>query len=184
MFQRNKVHCSRIKPSLAFSIKGDMINILPIYLYMDVMIYIRYFRFRFNIQYLEKICAYLERFECVPVMYCKYSSKAWVEAVKFVSAENCKCITKYIHMCLRPRVGPSPDPLSDGLASQWMCVLHTAAADRRVTLAEQVEAAAMRSSAQTHDTGRWPKREGAVWRGGKAAGVYVNVYGICLYACP
>lgn len=42
--------------------------------------------------------------------------------------------------------------------------LHTATADRQVTLAEQVEAAAMRSSAQTqdkHDTGRLPKGRGS-----------------------
>lgn len=47
--------------------------------------------------------------------------------------------------------------------------LHTATADRQVTLAEQVEAAAMRSSAQAqdkHDTGRLSKGRGA---SGKAA---------------
>lgn len=143
---------------------------------MDVKIFIRFFAFQFSIQYLWNIRAYW------------YSSKAGVKAVNFVSAENCKYITKYIQMCLRPRVSPGPGPRPPApwvtAEPQWMCVLHTAAADRRVTQAEQVEAAAMRSSAQTHDTGRWPEREGAVWRGGQAAGVYVNVYGICLYACP
>lgn len=119
-------------------------------------------------------------------LYCKHSSKAGVKAVKFVSAENNRYTTKYIHMCETSRRS-EPQPPEWRLSSTVDVCLHTATADRQVTLAEQVEAAAMRSSAQTqdkHDTGHVPKGRGAVWRGRHAAGVYVNVCGICLYACP
>lgn len=65
----------------------------------------------------------MEKSEFMHVLYCKHSTKAGVKAVKFVSAENCKYITKYIHMCLRPRIGPSPDPLSDGCTVN-VCLAH------------------------------------------------------------
>lgn len=86
---------------------------------MDVKIFIRFFAFQFSIQYLWNIRAHW------------YSSKAGVKAVNFVSAENCKYITKYIQMCLRPRVSPgpgprppAPSPLSDGWASVNVCLAH------------------------------------------------------------
>lgn len=92
-------------------------------------------------------------------LYCKHSSETPVKPVKFVSTENCKYTTKYIHMCVRPHVGLSSNPLSSTVDA----CLHTATADRQVTLAEQVEAAAMGSLTHIqdkHDTGRLPKGRG------------------------
>lgn len=71
-------------------------------------------------------------------------------------------ISLSIYVCLCESLHQSqPDP-----ECTWACIptvsvcLSTATADRQVTLAEQVEAAAMRSSDRTqdrHGTGQWPK---------------------------
>lgn len=58
---------------------------------------------------------------CMLCTVIQLSSRS-LKTVKFVSAENCKYTTKYIHMCVRPHVGLSPNPRSDGWAPQWMCV--------------------------------------------------------------
>lgn len=149
-----------------------MINLIQIYLFVDVMIF-----FGISVQYPAFV-----KYMCI----LGNVNTALKQELRLsgLSALKTANISLSIHKCVWDLVrAPAPAPWVTA-EPQWMCVLHAAAADRRVALAEQVGAAAMRSSTQTHDTGRWPEQEGAVWRGGQAAGVYVNVYGICLYACP
>lgn len=86
------------------------------------------------------------------------------KAVKCVNAEGrkCKYIAKFTCLPVRelasvPGWPPPQYTLSSYPHSVCLC---SATADRQVQLAEQVEAAAMRSSDRTqdrHDTGHWPK---------------------------
>lgn len=94
-------------------------------------------------------------------------------------------ISLSIYICVWELASVSAWPPECTLSSDLYSECVSATADRQVTLAEQVGAAAMRSlrpdSGQTRH--RPVTKGGPVWWGSQAAGVCVNVYGICLYAC-
>lgn len=94
-------------------------------------------------------------------------------------------ISLSIYICVWGLASVSAWPPECTLSSNLYSECVSATADRQVTLAEQVEAVAMRSlrpdSGQTRH--RPVTKGGPVWWGSQAAGVCVNVYGICLYAC-
>lgn len=109
-------------------------------------------------------------------------AQSYLEAVECVNTESRKC--KYIAKCMLLPVRELASVSVRSLDYTLSSYPRSLSADRQLQLAEQVEAAAMRSLDRTqdrHGTGHWPKG-GLVWWGSKAAGVCVNVYGICLYA--
>lgn len=124
---------------------------------------------------------------CTYMRVCKHARPKQEPKLSSVSTPKTASVSVSlsIYICVWELASVSAWPPECTLSSNLYSECVSATADRQVTLAEQVEAAAMRSlrpdSGQTRH--RPVTKGGPVWWGSQAAGVCVNVYGICLYAC-
>ena len=137
------------------------------------------------------VCAYLEHFQCINALYCKRQGCQVCQWWK-LQIYTCVCMCVCVCVCVRACVCVW-DLTSVWAPNSWVTAeLHSGCVS------------AHGHCWQTGHTGRagggcghailspdsgqtWHRPltqgEGVVWRGGQAAGVYVDVYGICLYAC-